>query len=122
MIFRCDRNQLKECINIVQKAVSTHSSMPVLEGILITTDTDKIILTGIKKIEINKTKIIKLINNKNILKIKNKAEIKYDLEKISKQKNLKGIFIKKLLKKIEENPDEEKIIKKSIEIGLKMFE
>lgn len=82
----------------------------------------KIILTGIKKIEINKTKIIKLINNKNILKIKNKAEIKYDLEKISKQKNLKGIFIKKLLKKIEENPDEEKIIKKSIEIGLKMFE
>ena len=46
MIFSCDRNQLKECINIVQKAVAAHSSMPVLEGILITTDTDKIILTG----------------------------------------------------------------------------
>jgi len=82
----------------------------------------KIILIGIKKIEINKTKIIKLINNKNILKIKNIAEIEYNLEKISEQKNLKGIFIKKILKKIEENPDEEKIIKKSIEIGLKMFE
>ena len=82
----------------------------------------KIILTGIKKIEINNIKIIKLINNKNILKIKNNTKIEYNLEKISEQKNLKGIFVKKLLEKIKNNPDEEKIIKRSIEIGLKMFE
>ena len=82
----------------------------------------KIILTGIKKIEINNIKIIKLINKKNILKIKNNTKIEYNLEKISEQKNLKGIFVKKLLEKIKNNPDEEKIIKRSIEIGLKMFE
>lgn len=79
----------------------------------------KIILTGIKKIEINKNEINKLIEKNNIIKIKDKTEIKYDLNKLSEQKNLKGIFIKKILE--DKNLDEEEI-KMAIEIGLKSFE
>lgn len=82
----------------------------------------KIIFTGIKNIEINKTKIIKLVNNKNILKIKNKTKIKYNLEILAQQKNLKGIFINKLLNKLNNNLDEEKNIKKAIEIGMELLE
>lgn len=79
----------------------------------------KIILTGIKNIEINKNEINKLIEKNNIIKIKDKTEIKYNLNKLSEQKNLKGIFVKKLLER--ENLDEEEL-KMAIEIGLKSFE
>ena len=79
----------------------------------------KIILTGIKNIEINKNEINKLIKKNNIIKIKDKTEIKYNLNKLAEQKNLKGIFVKKILEK--ENLDEEEL-KMAIEIGLKIFE
>lgn len=79
----------------------------------------KIILTGIKNIEINKNEINKLIEKNNIIKIKDKTEIKYNLNKLAEQKNLKGIFVKKILEK--ENLDEEEL-KMAIEIGLKLFE
>lgn len=46
MIFTCERTSLSEAISTVQKAVATHSTMPVLECILIKTDGNKIILTG----------------------------------------------------------------------------
>ena len=42
----CDKNILLDCINTVQKAVSTKSTLPILEGILIESNGDGIILTG----------------------------------------------------------------------------
>ena len=82
----------------------------------------KIILIGNKDLNINIRKILKLVNFKNILKIKDKTEIEYNLNNLIEQKNLKGIFIKKLLEKNKENPEQEKIIKEAIKIGLKAFE
>ncbi len=78
----------------------------------------KIILTGNRQFEINVNNIIKYIQNKNIIKIKDKTKIKYDLEKIAEENSLKGIFVKELLEKIKQNPEEKKIIEKAIEIGL----
>lgn len=46
MKFSCNRNTLNEAISIVQKAVSTRSNVPVLEGILITATTGQIKLSG----------------------------------------------------------------------------
>ncbi len=46
MIFSCDRVSLYEAVGTVQKAVAAHSSIPVLEGILIRTDKNRIVLTG----------------------------------------------------------------------------
>jgi len=85
----------------------------------------KIILIGIKNIDIKINEIFKLITNKNILKIKDKTEIKYNFDKLSEQKNLKGIFVKKIIEKIEKNNLNSanlEEIKKAIEIGLKAFE
>jgi len=76
----------------------------------------KIILIGEKKIELNLNKIKKFLVDKNIIKIKDETKIKYDLEKLSNENNLKGIFIKELLNmRTEENAN---LIKKAIEIGL----
>ena len=82
----------------------------------------KIILNGTSKIEINKNRICKLIKTENVLKLKNKTETEYDFDKLAKQKSLKGIFIKRMLEKLKNNPEQEETIKKAIDIGLKSFE
>lgn len=81
----------------------------------------KLILIGNRKTEINTNKILKNIIHENIIKIKDKTKLEIDLESISKQNNLKGIFVKNLLDKIEEHPDEKEKIIKAIEIGLNSF-
>lgn len=82
----------------------------------------KIILTGTRNIEINKNKICKLIQNNNILKIEDKTETKYNFDELSEQNNLKGIFIKKMLQKLNDKNLDQDEIKRAIEIGLKSFE
>lgn len=79
----------------------------------------KIILVGTKKLELNINELIKHIQNKNIIKIKNKTKIEYDLEKISKEQSLKGIFVKELLEQINEENKEQ--ILESIYIGLSLM-
>ena len=81
----------------------------------------KLILNGNKKIEINTNKILKNISYENIIKIKDKTELEINFENLAKQNNLKGIFVKNLLDKIEENPDDKEKIMKAIEIGLESF-
>jgi len=82
----------------------------------------KIVLTGIKNLEVNEKEICKLITNKNILKVKNMTETKYDFDQLSTQNNLKGIFVKKMLKKLEDENCNKEEIMQAIEIGLKSFE
>ena len=78
----------------------------------------EIVLIGKRHFEINKNEIYKLINNKNILKIKNETKINFNLEEIAKETNLKGIFVRRMLKKCEENEKAKEEIEKAIEIGL----
>ncbi len=46
MIFSCEKQLLSEAVSTVMKAASNKSTMPILEGILISTDGDNLILTG----------------------------------------------------------------------------
>ena len=82
----------------------------------------KIILEGTKNVEVNLKEICKLTTRKNIIKVKDKTKINYDIDNLYKQKNLKGIFIKKLIEKLENAPDKKEEINRAIEIGLKAFE
>ena len=77
----------------------------------------KIILTGERSFEINANEIQKHIDKK-IIKIKNITKIEQNLQEIAKQNTLKGIFIKNMLKKIEQQPEQAKKIERAIEIGL----
>lgn len=79
----------------------------------------KIILVGTKNIEIDTNDLIKYITNKNIIKIKDKTKVEYDLDKISKEQSLKGIFVKELLEQMNEENREQ--ILESIYIGLSLI-
>ena len=79
----------------------------------------KIILIGTKNLEIETNDLIKYVINKNIIKIKDKTKIEYDLDKISKEQSLKGIFVKELLDQI--NKDNREQILESIYIGLALM-
>ena len=82
----------------------------------------KIILIGNKKIEINKNKIIKIINKKNILKIKDLSKIELDLNKIKEENNLKSFFIKEVLEMQKENNYTDEEIENAIQIGLQAIQ
>ncbi len=76
------------------------------------------VLVGDKKIEINTNEILKYIEDKKVIKIKDISRLQYDLEKIAKEGNLKGIFVKELLNQIEEDGSNKEEILNIIEIGL----
>ena len=104
-------------INSKEELIEQINSTKINENIFY-----KIILIGKRNIEINKNEINKLILNENILKIKDKTEANYNFEELSMQKNLKGIFVKKMLQKLNDKNYNEEEIKRAIEIGLKSFE
>ena len=79
----------------------------------------KIKLTGTKQIEIDTNELIKYVENKNIIKLKDKTKVEYDLEKISKEQSLKGIFVRELLEQVNEENKEQ--ILESIYIGLNLM-
>lgn len=78
----------------------------------------KIKLQGTRNFSINPYEIEKYIDKK-IIKIKDETKIKIDLIELAKQNNLKGIFVKNMLQKIQLASEEEReIFIKAIEIGL----
>lgn len=81
----------------------------------------KIILTGNKRFEIETSQILKHLLNPNIIKLKDKTKLEVDLEKIAEQNNLKGIFVRTLLEKKEQEPENKEKIEKAIEIGLRFI-
>ena len=82
----------------------------------------KINLIGIRKFEININEINKFNNNNNILKIRNKTKIDYDIESISKETTLKGLFAREIIEKIKNSPDREEYYNDIFEIGLEILE
>ncbi len=85
----------------------------------------KIILIGNRNFEINKYELLKYMENERIIKIRDKTKIAYNLEKIANENTLKGLFVKEMMEKLnqEETVGEEKeIIEKAIEIGLEALE
>lgn len=82
----------------------------------------KIILEGEENFEINVSKICKLQKQENVMKIKKISHIKEDLENLSKEKSLKGIFTNEMLKLQEDNIYDEEVVKKAIELGLNALE
>lgn len=78
----------------------------------------EIVLVGSREFEIVSREILKLISHKSILKIKDNTQIGYNIEEIAKENNLRGIFVREVIKKYEEGIYTEEQIKKAIEIGL----
>lgn len=81
----------------------------------------KINLIGQRNFEINIYKLIKMIENKEIIKVKDKTKLGYDLEKISKETTLRGIYVKEILDKIEKEPENKEMLEKALEIGIEVL-
>lgn len=78
----------------------------------------KIILIGNRNFEINVYKLYKLVETENIIKIKDKTKINYNLEEIVNDSTLKGIFAKEMLEKLKDENIDKETIEKAIEIGM----
>lgn len=78
----------------------------------------KIILVGSKNIEINTNKLIKMIDNIAILKIKDKSKILIDLNSLEKENSLKGYFLREIKSLKHECEYSEEEIEKALEIGM----
>ena len=59
-----------------------------------------------------------------IIKIKDETRLSRDLEKIANESTLRGLFVKEMLEKLENENDLEKkdILEKAVEIGLDALE
>lgn len=78
----------------------------------------KIILIGNRNFEIDSRSLLQAVGQDNILKIKDKTKIGYDIEEIAKQNNLKGIFIREAVKMFNDGKCTEDELQRAIEIGL----
>ena len=78
----------------------------------------KIILTGKRNFEIDLLQLNKFILLENIIKIKDKTILNYNLKELINNTTLKGIFAQELLDELENKNYSEEEINKILEIGL----
>ncbi len=81
----------------------------------------EIIFVGEKNFEIDIFNLYKYIKNENILKIKDNTKLKLNLEEIATENSIKGIFVKNLMKRINQEPENKEKLLKAIEIGLEIM-
>ena len=82
----------------------------------------KIILTGKRNFEINIYDLYKYELNDRIIKIKDRTKLNYDIEKISRERTLKGLFVKEMIEEMQKEEYDEEIIEKALEIGIEILE
>ena len=75
-------------------------------------------MVGNRNFEISKYKLEKLIENENVIKIKDQTKIGYDLDEIVKENSLKGIFVRKVQEMYNNDEISEETMEKAIEYGL----
>lgn len=118
-----DEKELKELELDISEITTTEELLEKIEELFIEENKlYKIILTGKRNFEINLYKLIKMINQKEIIKIKDKTTLGYDIQKISQETTtLRGIYVKEILNKIEKEPENKEMLEKALEIGLEVL-
>lgn len=118
-----DEKELKELELDISEITTTEELLEKIEELSIEENKlYKIILTGKRNFEINLYKLIKMINQKEIIKIKDKTTLGYDIQKISQETTtLRGIYVKEILNKIEKEPENKEMLEKALEIGLEVL-
>ena len=104
-------------INSIEELVEKINKIKIEENKLY-----KIILTGKRNFEINIYDLYKYELNEKIIKIKDQTKPNYDVEKISKENTLKGLFVKEIMEEIKNKNYDEQTIEKALEIGMEILE
>lgn len=112
----------KEFVKEVFDVSNINSEEELIEKINFLTREDnkyyEYVLSGNRNINMDINKILKHIEDKNVIKLKNTSKLQYDLEQIAKEGSLKGIFVRELLEQIEEDNSNKEEIYRVIELGL----
>ena len=121
--IKLDEKELKEVEIDISEILTIEELLEKVENLFIEENKlYKIILIGQRNFEINLYKLIKMINKKEIIKIKDKTTLGYDIEKIAEEKNtLRGMYVREVLKRIEEEPENKEMLDKTLEIGLEVL-
>ncbi|MBR2787000.1 MAG: DNA repair exonuclease [Clostridia bacterium] len=82
----------------------------------------KISVVGRRNFDIDLYKLNKLVINKNIIKIKDYTKMNYNLEKLANENTLKGLFVREILQKMKNNPEDEEILQNALDIGFEILE
>ncbi len=116
---KLDEKEFKELQIDITEINAPEELLEKIEGVeLNEKDLYKIILIGNRNFEINTYKLYKQIEIRNIIKVKDKTKIGYDLNKIANSTTLKGIFAKEMLDKLENENVDREMLEKAIEIGM----
>ena len=120
--LKIDNKQFKELeldisgINSIEELIEKINELKLENNVFY-----KIILNGDKNFEINIYNLFQFISNENIIKIKDKTKLRIDLEEISKNNNLRGLFVKEILDALKENNYDKKLLENALEIGLEII-
>ena len=82
----------------------------------------EIYLVGNKKYELDLYNLKKMILQNNVIKIKDNTKISYNLEELAKSNTLKGLFVKEILDRLEDDTYDKETVEKALEIGLEILE
>ena len=104
-------------INSVEELVEKINEINIEENKLY-----KIILIGKRNFEINIYNLYKYYLNERIIKIKNKTKPNFNLEEISNENTLKGLFAKEILEEIKNKNYDEEILEQALEFGMEILE
>lgn len=87
----------------------------IIDNLHMENDIYRLVLTGTRHVAIQKLKesVSELPNY--ITEIIDNTHLEYNLEEIAKQDTLKGIFTKNMLMRLQDNPEDEKIVLNAIE-------
>ncbi len=100
-------------ISTKEELIETINQLPIQEN-----QYYKIILIGKRNFSIHPYEIEKHLNPQ-IIKLKDQTQIKINLNQLAQQDSLKGIFVKNMLQKIQQAPQEQKQkLIQAMEIGL----
>ena len=104
-------------INSVEELIEKINEIKIEENKLY-----KIILNGKRNFEINIYNLYKYELNERIIKIKNKTKPNFNLEEISRENTLRGLFVKEIIQEIKNKNYDEEIIEQALEIGMEILE
>ncbi len=118
-----DEKELKEVeidvteIKSIEELLEKAEELELSENVLY-----KITLVGNRNFEINVYKLQKQMNKKEIIKVKDKTKLGYEVEKVAQEvTTLRGIYVKEILEKIKQEPENKEMLEKALEIGLEVL-
>ena len=98
-----DDEQFREIEVDVTNIISKEELIEKLNGLEIQkNEYIKIILIGNRNFEINSYELLKYMQNERIIKIKDQTKVAVDLEKISNENTLKGLYAKEMLERLKQ--------------------